>query len=236
MLRLLSQPLELGKAGLLSGAAVCWVRLPALHLYHMFHRALWRNAGLAAKAGLCLGFLPWIVLIVGLTGVSAWIYEGDGTWRNNFGKQVTATGLEEHLRALSKKSPYIIRPLVFNHRDLGNLIAGALSTVRVITCLDEDGCPEVANALFKMAIRPDAVVDNYHAGGVVSKVDVTTGRLNEAILGTGSYRTHPTTGAPIAGRGRCGTKCSILPVAPTRPSPTTWRLAGTSRSSMTGRN
>lgn len=71
MLRLLSQPLELGKPGLLSGAAVCWVRLPALRIYHMFHRALWRNAGLAAKAGLCLGFLPWIVLIVGLTGASA---------------------------------------------------------------------------------------------------------------------------------------------------------------------
>jgi hypothetical protein len=345
MLRLFSQPLELGKAVLLSGVAACWARLPAddlpaLRIHRIFHHSLWRNAGLAAKVGLCLGFLPWIVLILGLDaycsmvygpdikrktgkgivrqsveqivlavrfavpplsyyafeffdddrrknaisylyrfelkgkgvysmlrarysskettealsnkaafalrceahqvpvvpvvavvengviravvadgdplppislfvkplrgsggeGASAWVYKGDGTWCSDFGKQVTVTGLEEHLRALSRKNPYTVRPLVSNHHDLRNLTAGALSTVRVITCLDEDGCPEVTNALFKMAVRPDAVVDNYHAGGIVSKVDLTTGRLDKAIMGTGSCETHPATGAPIAGR------------------------------------
>jgi hypothetical protein len=345
VLSLLRRPVELGKAVLLSGTAACWSRLPegdppALRIHRMFHRALWRNASLAAKAGLCLGFLPWIVLILGLdafcsmtygpdvkrktgkgivrqsveqivlaarfaipplsyyafefyddqrrknailylyrfelkgkgiysmlrssyssaettealsnkaafalrceahqlpvvpavavvqTGMiravaagrnplppcslfvlplrgaggesaSAWIYEDGGTWRGNSGLQLTEAGLEEHLRALSKKQPYVVRPLVSNHRDLHDLTAGALSTARVITCLDEDGRPEATNALFKMAVKADAVVDNYHAGSIVSKVDIATGRLDKALIGARSCLTHPVTGAPIAGR------------------------------------
>ena len=348
MLELIDQLQEIGKSVLLSGAAVCWSYLPAgdmpaLRIHRMFHRMLWEDASLEERAVLCLGFLPWILLVIGLDvycctafgrdvkretgkgivrqsieqivlaarfaipplsyyafgfyddrkrsealsylyrfelkgrskrgifarlrasyslaetaealsnkaafalrcedhqvpvvpvlavaengvltavaadrnplppvslfvkplrgsgglGASAWIYKGAGAWRTNSGQLVTVAALADYLRELSRRTPYVVRPLVSNHAAIADLSAGALSTVRVITCLDEDGHPEVTNALFKMAVRPDAIVDNYHAGGIVSKVDIETGRLDKAILGTGSLMTHPATGAPIAGR------------------------------------
>lgn len=134
-------------------------------------------------------------------GASAWAWCEDGTWRSNAGREATAADLADYLRALSGAKPYVVRVLVANHREIQGLGAGALSTVRVITCLDEHGRPEVTDALFKMSVRPEAIVDNYHAGGIVAPVDVATGTLGEASAGSHVWRTHPLTGAPIAGRG-----------------------------------
>src|SRR5262249_61030003 len=70
---------------------------------------------------------------------------------------------------------YIVQPRLTNHRDLRDLSnGGALATVRVMTCRNERGEYEVTNAAFRMAQGENTVVDNFHAGGILAKVDIRT--------------------------------------------------------------
>jgi hypothetical protein len=99
----------------------------------------------------------------------------------------------------------LLQPLVVNHQDLLGLSSGALSTVRVLTCLSESERPEVIGAVFRMSIGSNRTVDNLHAGGIASAVDLASGVLGRASdLGSdarlGWTDSHPTTGARITGR------------------------------------
>ncbi len=138
-------------------------------------------------------------------GASVWKMQPNGTYRSADGTVLDETQLIDHLRALSQKQSYVIRSYVANRRDLADLSPGALSTVRVLTCLDEHGGFEVTHAVMRMARTPDVVVDNFHAGGIAAKVDIRTGVLARATnMGltrdTGWWDVHPTTGAQISGR------------------------------------
>jgi hypothetical protein len=94
---------------------------------------------------------------------------------------------------------------MINHmalRDLGN---GALATLRILTCLDEQDRPEIVAAMLRMAVGRNRTVDNLHAGGIAAQVALTSGILTEATdLGLRVHRgfvgSHPDSGAPIAGR------------------------------------
>ena len=63
----------------------------------------------------------------------------------------------------------------------------------------------MVSAAFRMAMREEAQVDGLHMGGLVSGIDIKTGRLGPATdLGfyvrVGWCGTHPHTGVQIAGR------------------------------------
>ena len=100
--------------------------------------------------------------------------------------------------------PMIVQELVRPHPALAPLTAGALPTVRALTCLDELGRPEVVATVFRMSLGGNRTVDNIHAGGLACAVS-----LDEGILGLASdlgvdarlgwHATHPTTGAEIEG-------------------------------------
>jgi hypothetical protein len=98
----------------------------------------------------------------------------------------------------------MIQPRLSNDRALNRFNNHALSTVRVLTCLDESGEPEVVGAAMRMAIGRNHTVDNLHAGGIAAAVDLETGRLGPASnLGANSklgwVNRHPNTGARING-------------------------------------
>lgn len=138
-------------------------------------------------------------------GASRWIFIGDNRYRSSDGQIVTRDALQTHLRELSRDERYLVRRYVVGESSLADLTPGALSTVRVVTCLDEDGQPEATHAVFRMASNADVVVDNFHSGGVAASVDLATGTLGMATdLGLRAdsrwWSTHPTTGAPILGR------------------------------------
>ena len=138
-------------------------------------------------------------------GAELWKHETAGRYRNAKGEVLTAPDLLGHLQALSLQENYVVRPRVVNCPDIADLSNGALTTVRVVTCRNESGQCEVTNAVFRMA-QGEAIVDNFHAGGIVSEVDVDSGRLGPAVeggfMGSGTrwHERHPTTGAPITGR------------------------------------
>lgn len=110
-----------------------------------------------------------------------------------------------YLEALSHKRPLIVQERLLNHPDLIDICGHVLCCIRVLSCRNKSGTPEVTNAAFRMALRDDATVDGLHRGGISANVEVDSGRLGPATnLGltpeVGWCERSPTTGAPIAGR------------------------------------
>jgi putative polysaccharide biosynthesis protein len=99
----------------------------------------------------------------------------------------------------------IVQPRLRNHPAIADLSNGALSTVRLVTIVNERGEFEPIYAVLRMAVGANTVVDNFHAGGIAAKVDMGTGTLGRATdVGLrpeiGWRDRHPDTGAQITGR------------------------------------
>jgi hypothetical protein len=137
---------------------------------------------------------------------------GAERWDSAAGQFVGADGqlvgpdeLLEHLKRRAEGNPILVQPRVEAHSSLADLTSGALPTVRVTTCLNERGEPEIVGAVFRMAIGGNRVVDNLHAGGIATSVGLDDGKLSSASdLGMdaklGWLDRHPDTDAAIAGR------------------------------------
>jgi hypothetical protein len=138
-------------------------------------------------------------------GAAVWFHLKNGSYQNASVGVLNESDFMQHLVKLSEREPYVGRLYVTNHPALAKLSTGALSSVRVVTCLDENNRPEVTHAVLRMARAPGIVVDNFHAGGVAARVDLATGELGAATdLGlarsTRWWETHPVTGEQILGR------------------------------------
>ena len=142
-------------------------------------------------------------------GAERWVCLDAGRYRDVHGMILTEAALLERLKSLTvaRTKGYIVQPRLVNHRDIADLSNGTLTTVRVMTCRNERGEYEVTNAAFRMAQGRTSVVDNFHAGGILAKVDIRTGILGRATdgalalgPGTGWCDRHPNTGGQILGR------------------------------------
>jgi hypothetical protein len=138
-------------------------------------------------------------------GAERWDRVAPFTFQNPAGERLDADALLARLTERSRKAPLVVQPRLTPHRALSDLSTGALPTIRIVTCLDEQGQPEVIGAVFRMAVGDNVTVDNLHAGGIAAAVALDTGRLSGATnLGTdarlGWLSSHPDTGAAIKGR------------------------------------
>ena len=136
--------------------------------------------------------------------IERWDYVGEGGYRGAAGQIVPAEAIIERYKAESWAIPRFVQPRIVNHPDLHALSNGALTTVRALTCLDEEGRPELIGAVMRMAVGANHVVDNLHAGGIAAGVDLATGELGPASnLGNdvrlGWIDRHPDSGARIRG-------------------------------------
>ena len=136
-------------------------------------------------------------------GAERWDYVGPN-YRGPAGEEIGRDDLFARLARRSLDEEIIVQPRIVNHAALEPLNNGALSTVRILTCLDESGQPEVVGAAMRMAIDGNHVVDNLHAGGIAAAVDLDSGTLGPASdLGAdasfGWVERHPGTGAQIIG-------------------------------------
>jgi hypothetical protein len=111
------------------------------------------------------------------------------------------------LQRLARKAgkSFLLQKRAVNHPDLQDLCGAALSSMRIMSVLGPSGGVEVLFAVFKISGHGGSVVDNFHAGGLVCKVDMETGQLGAAtdwgIKQPGKWLdAHPATGAAIAGR------------------------------------
>ena len=136
-------------------------------------------------------------------GAERWDFTG-GRFRNMAGAELGPEDLLEQIALRSKGVDLILQPRIGNHPLLQEFSNGVLTTVRVLSCLDEHGEPEIVGAVFRMAIGSNRTVDNFHAGGILALVDLDSGRLGRASnLGTdarlGWLDSHPDTGRQITG-------------------------------------
>ncbi len=133
-----------------------------------------------------------------------WDIQQDGRYRNAHGEVLSREELTAKLAAQSLKDDFLVQPRLANHPDLDDISNGALATVRLLTCRNEQGRAEAVNAAFRMAIG-NSVVDNFHQGGLATAVDLETGRIGIASdIGirpdVGWRDRHPVSGAVFAGR------------------------------------
>jgi hypothetical protein len=141
----------------------------------------------------------------GGVGAEVWLAQPHGRYRNPAGEECAREDLISRVIGYSKQADYLIQARLVNHPGITDLTPGALSTVRLLTILNEQGEPEPVNAAFRMASSAVSPVDNFHAGGIAAAVDIATGKLGAATgLGLGGdfrwHESHPLTGGPIKGR------------------------------------
>ena len=139
----------------------------------------------------------------GGNGAQRWDFR-DGLYHSVCGERLSLPALLERLRQDSGTAALMIQRRLTNHVSLLSLGNGALSTVRILTCLDRQE-PRIITAAMRMAIGDNSTVDNLHRGGIAAAVDLESGKLASASnLGAdaalGWVSRHPATGAPIAGQ------------------------------------
>jgi hypothetical protein len=140
----------------------------------------------------------------GGSGAQAWDAVDGGLMQSvTTGEKLTASELIARLSTTHRT--FIIQKRLKNHDAIRDLSNGALATVRLMTLVNEHGVYEATQAAYRMAIGSNRLVDNFHAGGIVAKIDVATGVLGPASdIGLrpdiGWCSKHPDTGAQIEGR------------------------------------
>jgi hypothetical protein len=159
----------------------------------------------------CEPTLPPIDLFVkpnygkGGRGAERWDYQTSGMYRGSDGTVLTEAELLERLKMRFAEMGCLVQPRVVNHPLIADLSNGALTTVRLMSCRNEQEGFEITNAVFRMAQGRNTVVDNFHAGGLAAAVDLRCGELGWATdLGLHCasrwWDTHPDTNARIIGR------------------------------------
>lgn len=141
-------------------------------------------------------------------GCERWDHVESGRWRRyGTGEWANEAELLQRIRKQAAKSgkPMLIQKRAVNHPELQDLCGAALSSMRMMSIRNAEGDVEVLFAVFKISGRGGSVVDNFHAGGFVCKVDMASGALGPAtdwgIKQPGRWLdTHPATGAQVTGR------------------------------------
>ena len=147
-------------------------------------------------------------------GTERWRYvaapDGTSGWQARDGRVRSATELLEELARTSLSLPLkdgrtsrrmFLQPCLRNHREQLPLTPGALCTVRVLVYRAPGERAHALLAAYRMAVG-DAPADNFHFGGIITAVDLASGRLGPALRRRGRVlvpvERHPDTGAPIA--------------------------------------
>jgi hypothetical protein len=130
---------------------------------------------------------------------------GEGWQPTGSKKILSEAALIDHLKAFSRRTPCILQKCYRTHHSLRDLAGTTLATIRVLSMTDVTGDVHVMYAAFRMPRSHNAVVDNFHAGGIAAAVDFATGQLGPATdLGLsqalGWVDRHPASGAMIRGR------------------------------------
>jgi hypothetical protein len=138
-------------------------------------------------------------------GAERWDLVAPSVYASPSGERLSGQDLLCRLQSRSQRRPLLIQPRLLTHPNLAEITSGALPTLRVLTCLDEDNQPEVIAAMIRTSFGKNKTVDNLHAGGIGALVDLHSGALSKSSnLGSdarlGWFSDHPDTGATIDGR------------------------------------
>lgn len=133
-------------------------------------------------------------------GVERFVRDGNG-WRGG-DRVMDAARLAAHLRRVWRQGG-VIQQRLPTHEALAAMSPGALPTLRIVTCLNEQGAPEICDMALRLSAGGPRPVDNFNAGNLVLAVD-GAGRCGPAWRSGGKrppsrHSRHPSTGAAIEG-------------------------------------
>lgn len=97
---------------------------------------------------------------------------------------------------------YLCQGVIEQHPEVARIHPESINTARVWMCQPKRGEWRMYDAALRMGVG-SMVVDNTSSGGIVSRIDITTGQLGQALDTTAervAHDSHPTTGARVAGR------------------------------------
>lgn len=106
----------------------------------------------------------------------------------------------DRLEGENKGDGHLFQEVVRLHPELEKRVGPAVSTVRVLVFVEDDG-PHVVQALWKV-IGGSQIADNYwRSGNLLAHIDLETGRVTRLVSGKGpdteELHAHPATGEPL---------------------------------------
>jgi len=174
--------------------------LPVAHLFAVVEKKaiFWRDELRRTLPPIDLFIKP--AKECGGTGAERWVY-ADGLYHGHKGDRRDAASLIEHIQHLSCRQTYLAFECLTNHPEIHDLSAGALSTLRMHTMLNERGEAEHLFSMFRMSQFRQRIIDT--SDGIAASVDPVTGLLGMASNSSHMarwYDRHPFTNARITGR------------------------------------
>ncbi len=132
-------------------------------------------------------------------GIAAFAQDGDG-WNGPDGR-LTQAALKRHINVVIGRHG-VVQEQVARHEALADISPDALPTLRIVSCRDERGVPEVCATILRLGAGNGRPVDNFNAGGIAVRLEA--GRCTDAFQASGDraqyLHRHPLTGAAILGR------------------------------------
>ncbi len=128
------------------------------------------------------------------------VIDGDGGKGVNKFNVSIIEDMDELYVELIKNKMFIIEETVMQNEKMASLNPSSINTIRVYTIFNREERKVYAPFAF-VRIGRGGFVDNYHSGGMTSKVDIPTGKILYPCADRNNdvYETHPLTGASFVG-------------------------------------
>ncbi len=142
---------------------------------------------------------------MGAIGTLAFRYQAPGTYISEDGHSLDWEGVSDEIRKASLEHPMLLQPWLGNHPSVADMAIDSLITIRVITCQNELGCPEVNLAMLRLLAKLEPQWKELPDEEYAAPIDLGTGELGQ-ITGDNlqtshlRYDNHPATGKPVRGR------------------------------------
>jgi hypothetical protein len=139
----------------------------------------------------------------GARGTTLLRYAGAGAYLLPDGRLCALDAYLRELARASTRADYLVQPRLVNHADIADLASESLIVIRVITCLDAVGTPQVTHGMLRVIAKLEPSWND--ATEYAAPIDLRTGRMG-AMTGDKLpgildwHERHPLTGAPVAGR------------------------------------
>mgnify|MGYP006281493091 CR=1 FL=1 len=135
-------------------------------------------------------------------GVTQFVYAGAQHWTNGE-TTYDRSALIDRLKQRSEQVPLVLQREVRNGSSWQPFTGGGLTTARIMTGRLPQGDIVPIGAGLRMPTG-GSIVDNVNAGGIISQIDLQSGRLSQAVSmepfdGTLTYESHPDTEHPLSG-------------------------------------
>ncbi len=139
----------------------------------------------------------------GARGTTLLRYAGGSDYRLPDGRLLPLDAYLGELARTSRKTDYLVQPRLVNHTDIADLATESLLVIRVITCLDAAGTPQVTHGMLRVLAKLERSWND--TTEYAAPIDLKTGRMGamtgDKLSGALDWHDrHPLTGAPVNGR------------------------------------